>query len=256
MDADNAQYSAGWDVEADFRGDVRWDSAGHRGGALCADSILGVGYDGYIDTLNERYDQYGAQYGVDFHMSLDEHDQLTSEQSANLEAAYQALGADDAAVYAYNMMIRLTLIIVSISILLAYLALEFIVPMLFKNGQTLGKRIFSLGLMDTELVRVNGVRLFVRTILGKYTLETMVPVLIVLMIYFGSLGLTGTIVLLLIAAVQLILTLATWRHTPIHDLLAGTIVIDFPSQMIFDTQADMIAYKERQHAQKAAAQPY
>ena len=205
-----------------------------------------LGYDGYIDTLNERYDQYGAQYGVDFHMSLDEHDQLTSEQSANLEAA----------VYAYNMMIRLTLIIVSISILLAYLALEFIVPMLFKNGQTLGKRIFSLGLMDTELVRVNGVRLFVRTILGKYTLETMVPVLIMLMIYFGSLGLTGTIVLLLIAAVQLILTLATWRHTPIHDLLAGTIVIDFPSQMIFDTQADMIAYKERQHAQKAAAQPY
>ena len=206
-----------------------------------------VGYDGYIDTLNERYDQYGAQYGVDFHMSLDEHDQLTSEQSANLEAAYQALGADDAAV---------TLIIVSISILLAYLALEFIVPMLFKNGQTLGKRIFSLGLMDTELVRVNGVRLFIRTVLGKYTLETMVPVLIMLMIYFGSLGLTGTIVLLLIAAVQLILTLATWRHTPIHDLLAGTIVIDFPSQMIFDTQADMIAYKERQHAQKAAAQPY
>ena len=154
------------------------------------------------------------------------------------------------------MMIRLTLIIVSISILLAYLALEFIVPMLFKNGQTLGKKIFSLGLMDTELVRVNGVRLFVRTILGKYTLETMVPVLIMLMIYFGSLGLTGTIVLLMIAAVQLILTLATWRHTPIHDLLAGTIVIDFPSQMIFDTQADMIAYKERQHAQKAAAQPY
>ena len=45
-----------------------------------------LGYDGYIDTLNERYDQYGAQYGVDFHMSLDEHDQLTSEQSANREA--------------------------------------------------------------------------------------------------------------------------------------------------------------------------
>ena len=215
-----------------------------------------LGYDGYIDTLNERYDTYGAQYGVDFRMSLDEHDRLTPEQSANLDAAYQALGADDAAVYAYNMMIRLTLIIVSISILLAYLVLEFAVPMLFKNGQTLGKKIFSLGLMDTEFVRVNGVRMFVRTILGKYTLETMVPVLLLLMIYFGSLGLTGTIVILLIAAVQLILTLVTWRHTPIHDLLAGTIVIDFPSQMIFETQADMIAYKERQHAQKAAAQPY
>ena len=218
-----------------------------------------LGYDGYIDTLNERYDQYGAQYGVDFHMSLDEHDQLTPEQSANLDAAYKALGEDDAAVYVAGDArtgSSLTLIIVSISILLAYLALEFVVPMLFKNGQTLGKKIFSLGLMDTEFVRVNGVRLFIRTILGKYTLETMVPVLIILMIYFGSLGLTGTIVLLLIAAVQMILTLATWRHTPIHDLLAGTIVIDFPSQMIFDTQADMIAYKERQHAQKAAAQPY
>ena len=110
--------------------------------------------------------------------------------------------------------------------------------------------------MDTELVRVNGVRLFIRTILGKYTLETMLPVLIVLMIYFGSLGLTGTIVLLLIAAVQLILTLATWRHTPIHNLRTGTIVSDYPSQIIFDTQFYIIAYKERQHAQKAAAQPY
>lgn len=215
-----------------------------------------LGYDGYIDTLNAAYEQYGAQYGVDFYMTLSENYALSAVERANLDAAYAALSADEQAVYAYNMMIRLTLLIVSISIFLGYLALEVLVPALFKNGQTLGKKIFSLGVMDYEGVRINGVRLFVRSVLGKYTLETMVPVLIVVMIYFGQLGLTGTVVLLLIVALQLGLTLATWRHTPIHDLLATTIVVDLPSQLIFDSREDMIAYKERQHAQKAAAQLY
>ena len=84
----------------------------------------------------------------------------------------------------------------------------------------------------------------------------MVPVLILLMLYFGSLGLEGTLVLLGLGVVQLVLLVATHAHTPIHDLLAGTVVVDFPSQMIFDSRETLIAYKEKRHAEKAAAQPY
>lgn len=215
-----------------------------------------LGYDGYANTLSQCYDRYSAEYGVDFQMSLAQYDQLTEEGSRQLDAAYQALGADADAVYAYEMIMRLTLIILSVSMLLGHLSLELLVPRLLGNGQTLGKKIFSLGVMRQDGVRLSGLSLFVRTVLGKYTIEAMAPALILLMLYFGMLGLAGTLVLLLLLLLQVVLTLATHFHTPIHDLLAGTVVVDLPSQMIFDSPEAMIAYKEARQAEKAAAQPY
>ena len=42
----------------------------------------------------------------------------------------------------------------------------------------------------------------------------------------------------------------------IHDLLAGTVVVDYMSQMIFDTPEAMIAYKEKIAAEQALKEPY
>ena len=102
------------------------------------------------------------------------------------------------------MIINLTLVITSISILLGYLLLEFVVPLIFKNGQTLGKKIFGIALMRNDGVKINTVMLFVRTVLGKYTIETMVPVLVIIMTFFGSAGIIGLAVLLLIMAFPVI----------------------------------------------------
>lgn len=214
-----------------------------------------VGYDRQIETFQARCDYYAAQYGVEYQLSIAEFEQLSQEETQRLEEAEQALRQDEQAAYAYEMMMRLALAILSVSLLLAALIFEFFIPLALGNGQTLGKKIFSLGVMRTEGIRVNGVCLFIRAILGKYTLETMIPVSLLLMLYFGTLGLTGTAVLLAMGALQLILLLATYRHTPLHDLLAGTAEIDLPSQMIFDSREALIAYKEKMQAERAAAQP-
>ena len=42
----------------------------------------------------------------------------------------------------------------------------------------------------------------------------------------------------------------------IHDLLAGTVVIDAPSQRIFDTPEDRAAYVAKLAAEQAAREPY
>ena len=212
------------------------------------------GYDGYLNTLEQAYDRYGEAYGVDLRMTLSEHDALTEAETARLDEAFEALGQDEQAVYAYGMTLRLTVLILSMSLLFTCLLLEFLVPLLLRDGRTLGKKIFSLGVMRSDGVRISAVSLFIRSILGKYTIELMVPALIVLMLYFGSLGLFGTLALLILALVQLILFLATWAHTPIHDLLAGTVVIDYPSQKIFATREELIAFKQQQHAQQVAAE--
>ena len=214
-----------------------------------------VGYDRQIETFQARCDYYAAQYGVEYQLSIAEFEQLSQEETQRLAEAEQALRQDEQAAYAYEMMMRLALAILSVSLLLAALIFEFFIPLALGNGQTLGKKIFSLGVMRTEGIRVNGVCLFIRAILGKYTLETMIPVSLLLMLYFCTLGLTGTVVLLAMGALQLILLLATYRHTPLHDLLAGTVEIDLPSQMIFDSREALIAYKEKMQAERAAAQP-
>jgi len=215
-----------------------------------------LGYDRHSEALDGAYARYAEEYGVDFSLSLTEMEALSEEETAQLEAAYNALSKDEDAVYAYGMMIRLTLMITSLCLLLAHLALEFAVPMVFGNGQTLGKKIFGLGVMRTDGVKVGGVCMFIRAILGKYTIEVMIPVLIVLMLYFGTIGLTGTLVLLGILVLQIGLMIGTKTNSPIHDLLATTVEVDIGSQMIFKSTEDMIAYKEKVHAEKAAKQPY
>ena len=73
-----------------------------------------------------------------------------------------------------------------------------------------------------------------------------------MMLYFSSVGLPGTLLILGLALVNGCLFLFTYAHTPIHDLLAGTVTVDLPSQRIFDTREDMIAFKEKLAAEKVA----
>ncbi len=215
---------------------------------------VAMGYDGYNATLTEAYARYSDEYQIDLRMDYDEYEALSPEDAARLNEAMNALYADEDASYAYNMLIQLTLTIASLGIFLAFLVMEFTIPMTLGNGQTLGKKIFGLGLMHTDGVQVNGRTMFIRAILGKYAIETMAPLLIVFMIFFGMIGLVGTLALLGLMIAQAVMLFATRNHSLIHDLLATTVAVDLPSQMIFKDRAAMIAYKEKAHREQVARQ--
>ena len=215
-----------------------------------------IGYDSYMGKVDEAYAAYESQYGIDFEISQDDFNKLSKEEQDNWWKAYEALIADKDAMYAYNMVVNMTMVIATLSFLLSFVILEFAIPMLLKNGQTLGKKIFGIGVMRVDGVKVVGPLMFIRTVLGKFTIETMIPIFIIMMIFFGSLGLEGTIILGLILLVQIILMIATHTNSMIHDVLAKTVVVDVASQMIFDSEEDMIAYKEKKHAEQAARQAY
>ncbi len=213
-------------------------------------------YDGYSEQLDARYTYFEEQYGVSRNLTQDQVNAMTDEERANLTAASDAIAADEEALYAYNMMLQLIIIMTSFGILLGYVVLEFAVPMVLSNGQTIGKKVFSLGVMQQNGVRVNGVCMFIRTVLGKYAIETMIPVMMVLMLFFGTIGTAGWIVVGVIGIVQVALLVTTRERCMIHDKLANTVTVDLPSQMIFKTQEDLIAYKEKVAAEKAANQVY
>ena len=215
-----------------------------------------LGYDHYQQELSDTYARYGEAYGVDMRMPLAEYEALDEAGRAALDSAYAALSEDGRAVRVYNLIIQLTILIISLSLLLGYLAMEFAVPLKLGNGVTLGKKVFGLAVMRTDGVKLNTVSLFIRTVLGKFAIETMIPAIILMMIFWGTIGIVGPIVLIAILAVEIAVMLSTHTNAMIHDLLANTVAVDYASQMIFDTYEDMIHYKEKLHAEMAGKQEY
>lgn len=215
-----------------------------------------TGYDDHNRTMTDAYAYYEEQYGVTFEMTQEQYNAMTEEERERYNTAYDALCRDDEAMYAYNMMVNLTMLISTFSILVGFLVLEFAVPLWIGNGQTLGKKIFGISLMRTDGIRINGPLLFIRTILGKFTIETMIPVLIVVMIFFNMVGFVGTLVLVLILVLQIALLAATKTNSAIHDLLAKTVVVDHLSQRIFNDEEELIEYKKQLHAEQVARSEY
>ena len=215
-----------------------------------------LGYDGYNENLQKAYEVYETQYGIHFEITQEEYDALTQEKRDAYDAAYLALTEDADATYNYNMVINLTLLIATLSIFFGITAMEFVVPMLFGNGQTLGKKIFGIALMRRDGVKVNGMLMFTRAILGKFTIETMLPVYMLIMMIFNIMGLPALLVVASTGLIQLILLAVTRNKTLLHDLLAATVAVDMASQMIFETTDDLIAYQKKVAAEKAARQTY
>ena len=87
---------------------------------------------------------------------------------------------------------------------------------------------------------------------AKYGGGMFLLVYILLMLFWGLTDLSGTLVLLVLGLGQLICLAVTHRNAAIHDLLAGTAVADFSSQMIFDSTEALIEFQKKVHAERAA----
>ena len=212
-------------------------------------------YDSYMDTVNSAYEKYETQYGVEFQITQEEYLNLDEKAKEKYDTAYKALTEDKDVTYAYNMLINLTLIILTFSVLFGVIIVEFIVPLLFGNGQTLGKKIFGIALMHVDSVKISGIQLFARAVLGKFTFEIMIPLTVIIMIFFNLIGLVGTIILLAIVIAEIICLVYNKKNMLLHDVIAATVCVDFLSQKIFDSQKekeDFIKKKAADEAEKAA----
>lgn len=214
------------------------------------------GYNTHSQNLNDAYSRYEAQYGVEFQMTQQAFDALPQEQKDQYDAAYAALIADEEVIYHYNMVLNLTLLITTFGILMAVLLLEFVVPLLLKNGQTLGKKIFGVALMRSDGVKVSSVQMFIRTVLGKFTIEIMIPIYVIMMIFFNAIGIIAVAILGAIALGEVISLAVSRTGGLIHDSIAGTVAVDMASQMIFDSPEDRLEYIKRLHAEQVAQREY
>lgn len=224
-------------------------------GLAVALSLL-LGYDNYSQTVNTAYEKYEQEYGVVFDISQETYEAMPGADRQRYDAAYDALTHDEQAMYAYSMMLNLILIIASVSILLAMLVWEFAIPLWLGNGRTLGKKIFGLCLVRQDSVKMTTLQLCARTVLGKCTVETLLPVYVLLLSIFGVMSVAGPVILLAVFGGQLLCLALTRNRCAIHDLLAGTVVVDMASQRMFDSTEDLIAYQKKIAAERAARADY
>jgi len=227
-------------------------------GALVVMSAL-LNYDFQANKLDALYEQYYAQYelehGVELGLSNEEFNKLTEEELQEYKYHYDEankLIMQDAEVQRlHSVIMNYTFVMISVSLFAVHLIWYFLIPMILKDGRTLGKKIFGLAVMRTNGLKLSNPILFVRSILGLYTMETMVPVMFALLIYFGFLGIVGIVATLLLFALEIVVMAMTKTNSSIHDLLSDTVVVDFASQQIFQTQEALDAFWEAERALEA-----
>lgn len=215
-------------------------------------------YDAKVERFDELSEQYVTDFGVD--LTEDEYNLLSpDEQNAykeKYEEANEAFNSNPEVARLSDLIISLTVLITTSSVLVGYLLLEFTVPLFLKNGQTLGKKIFGIGVMRDDGVRISTKMLFVRSILGKCTIEALVPIAIVLLVFIGNAGSIGLITLVLLGGLEIFLMVKTKTNSCIHDLLAYAVTVDMASQMIFDSEEALMEYKNRIHKEMSERADY
>ncbi|MBQ8295316.1 MAG: RDD family protein [Clostridia bacterium] len=211
------------------------------------------GYDAqsqrYAEGEQAYYTQYAEQYDVDFEISQDEYKSLSPEAKqaydTALKEAQNAIEQDPELMQTADKLFSRVLVSASFGLLASVVVFHFVLPLFFKNGQTLGKKVFGLAVMRTNHVKLSTPVLFVRSVIGLYVMETMAPVLLCLM---GSVGLIAAALVMIL---QLFVMWKTDTNSSIHDLLADTVVVDLASQRIFETQDEMLAFRLKQAEENA-----
>lgn len=206
----------------------------------------------HIEELSGIMESYEQQFGGSLDMTEEAFNKLSAEEQEEARQVSQkineALNKDEKALKLLEMIATYIFAMISLSILCAHLLLEFLIPLFLKNGQTLGKKCFGIALMRKDGVKVTPLMMFVRSILGKSTVETMLPAMLLVLAMLGA-GMLTTYLCFGLLIAQVIVPLWTANKTAIHDLIACTVAVDMSSQMIFDTPEQMEAYKARVDAE-------
>ena len=212
--------------------------------------------DAQINAVNAGIDQYEKEHNIDFSLTEEEMATMPSEEQVRYDKEMELMFQDDSIYFAFIQVLNSFLVTISISVLIGHVLLEFLVPVLLKNGQTFGKKIFGIALMRKDGITVTNFAMFARSILGKCTIEVMIPILIIFLMFLGAAASIGPILLLALVVVQLGLLLFHPQNAMLHDLLACTVAVDMSSQLIFTSTEAMLDYQKQRAAEKAEQADY
>ena len=163
----------------------------------------GIGYYEYNDDNTKVYINY--EIGEEENMiTQDEYD----EAKENFEN-------DEEALKSAKKLNTISMVGTSIELLLAIIPNYLLFPLIFKNGQTLGKKLMKIAIVGKNGYQIKFINLLMRNIVGLYLFDLLVSYIVMF-----SYNIPIIIMLSLIGA------LCTKGKRTIHDLIAGTYIVD------------------------------
>ena len=114
------------------------------------------------------------------------------------------------------------------SILISGALIYIVVPLIFKNGQTFGKKIFHLGLANSDGYKLSNGRLLMR-FLPFLIVDLSMLFLILVNLYVVLL------IILIIFLTSFALAMSSPKRMSLHDITGRTIVVDLKDSTLFST---------------------
>lgn len=121
------------------------------------------------------------------------------------------------------------------SILISGILVYIVMPLILKNGQTVGKKAFGLGLANSDGYKFSNNRLLMR----------FVPFAVVDVSLFFMILVNLYVVMLIVLIVFLVsfaLAMSSPKRMSLHDLTGRTLVVDLKSSVLFSTVEEEEAY--------------
>lgn len=208
-----------------------------------------VDYDGNYARLEEKYLEHGiyslnpdASGEEDKYIACvveyDENGKPLSNDACYL--SWQDFYADAEAVKYSGICDNLMIVMLSMSSLVGLLILEFAVPLILKKGKTVGKLIMHIGLLGTDRVKIRSWQLFARVVIGRFAIETMIPIFCIVFAFINPRGgLLGVIVIAVLATVECLCVGFTKNSQALHDIVGSTVVVDSDSQFFANSKEEL-----------------
>lgn len=178
---------------------------------------------------SQRYDPDRAKV-----VELTDTDFLVAYQNIYI-TAYTVLAVQDFYLNTANTLYFYYSVGTAVSIFLAGVVTYIVIPYFIKNGQTVGKKIFKLGLATYDGYKMSNYQLLLR----------FVPAFIVdasLLIPIWSTVFMALIIPIAVLLVSFALMMASPKRAALHDFAARTIVVDIESSTLFKNEIEEEAY--------------
>ncbi len=215
------------------------------GACILSSSIIGL--QDSQNQLNEKYIEHNVYV-------LNENNEyefcVDKDGSTTCKIAWENFNKDEVACELYDSIAVKTTYVAALGIFISELILEFFVPVLLKNGRTVGMFCIGLGLIDNRGIKVTTLQLFMRFLFGKFIVVSMLPLFLFMYHFFGLFPGYGLILSLLIIVINALMKLFTPNRIGFVDAIGKTYMVENDQQIYVDTLEELSALKIKELEEK------
>ena len=186
------------------------------------------GFRKYYDVYEQDIHRFEEQYNVVFDVSAEEFDSYSEEDIEKYHIAYDALANEETASSHYTNLVKTVVFGFAMGVFFGFVITDFCIPLLLKNGRTLGKKLFYLCVVSEDGNPVTALKLLNRAVIGKYVVETMLPAYIIIMVAFQVFNAAVCLILGIALLIFQIVLFFGKKPRLLHDIFAKTLAVDFP----------------------------